>query len=151
MVDTFEQLKIAASRLNTASDQLSKNLGDIETKLNALNIGLEVCLENDPLKISDEDIDRNSGEKIWTETQLGYGKTYLGEWGLVVSNVTYRSKGDDDFDIIGTSSPTSLSQASRDLRLEAAKHIEKLYKALLRAAEEKIKNADAAQKLAAQL
>lgn len=136
-----------AQELNSLSDKFSQRLRSIEERLNALNLGVYVVL-NEPLRtqISDHDPDNPDQEAAGGEVfLLGYEKV-AGTWRIVVQQVycfwPMRAEravwGEDDTESRKFGAATPLLDCSRDLRLEAAGQIGQLLDEIERAARERV-------------
>jgi hypothetical protein len=110
---SFQQLSIAASALNTASDRLSKLVGQIDAALKPLNVGLE-CWVNIGIPLHSED-----GEQEYRE-QVGYAKIG-GKWGIALKTVDELIFRDD-----AHIEQWAFNDAPRQLRLKAIDYIQDL-------------------------
>lgn len=118
-----------ATQLNEASDRFTEELKAIEADLARLNLGIEVVL-GDALAVTDleeEELEGRDGE-WYTETyrsrqHLGYGK-HDGAWEILL--LEYRTAYDDTGQMKVSEKllrKTPLLEASRDLRIAAARQI----------------------------
>ncbi len=146
----LKQLASLSKSLNQASDQLSKQITEIESALNSFKLGVSVWVE---VKRVPETYFPKDGP-IHTLTrveQLGYGK-HNGKWGLLV-----RSFAEEfvDVDYPGEREATFLRDASRDARLAAIDKIPELLAALsetsARVTDEVLKKAASAKEITAAL
>ena len=149
MTGNLKELKAIASRLNESSDALNDSLCQINAKLNKINVGLTVWLEDPPLSM-------RSFEDLTDKLEfLGYAKTSKG-WGLAVKSITDQhgfSEGDPDSPYIdrieGAIRPPM--KTSRDLRVEATKLLPQLIELVRERAESAIEGIEKDKKLAADL
>ena len=97
MVDTISDLSDLASKLNQQSDRLNSIISTTNAKLEKLNIGIEVWLEQTP--IDDEDFQDDSKDQTIDRhrevTLLGYAKVD-GRWQLAVKHATFQTRTDED-------------------------------------------------------
>ena len=111
--------------LNQSSDELTKHLSEIQSKVNDLHLGLEVWVDT---AIYQSDL----GKALWEMAYLGYGKC-SGNWALLVKETTVIVPDEDaDFDSWKTESIfiRPLLEAPRFLRVNAVAKIESLFKEL---------------------
>jgi prefoldin subunit 5 len=94
----FKKLETLAPDLNATSDEFTAVLETLNKRLNGLNLGVELLLPYDQMKIA-----------------VGYGK-FQGKWGIIVRR---------DDAMIGTEI-WHLTEAPRNLRLHAINRIEPL-------------------------
>ncbi len=113
LTQLLSTLTETAALLNRESDSMTELIKDLNTRLQTLNIGIEVWpITLDEEMEPDEDRDRVP-VLVRNVTQLGYAK--VGDtWSLAVRQVQH-----DDGDWSTISAPMSLLHASRDLRLKA--------------------------------
>src|SRR5438552_631515 len=85
----LSSLEDTASKLNEASNSVTEILNAVEKRLADMNIGLEVWLDDKPLKKTDArfiDNDDDSAVVHWTEKRLGYARVDK-KWCLAVKSV----------------------------------------------------------------
>ncbi len=114
------KLTSLSQALNSASDQLSQQISEIESALDRLNPGVWAWVKDDPLEVEEvfrleKDGKRSSVHHI---QQLGYGK-HNGVWGFIVASGTQES-WDRDVAI------TFLRDTPLGIRLRAIERIPKL-------------------------
>src|SRR5207249_3514221 len=115
-------LEDTASKLNDASDSVTTVLNAIEKRLASMNIGLEVWLDDKPLKKTDPrfiDGDDDSATVHWTEKRLGYARVDK-KWCLAVKSVQMNGPNeehDEPVEVCTDGDPIPLAQASRGIRL----------------------------------
>jgi hypothetical protein len=113
----------SASRLNKASDELSKAIAPIEAVLKKLNLGISkwhTFAGGNP----DQDGD-------WVSREIGYAKVG-GKWCLALAERAGNAHGGPD-DVVETE--WAFNDAPRQLRIRAVKEIPKLLEALVDEAE----------------
>ena len=117
-VAAFQHLTSLAKDLNEISDQLTKELSEVEESLNHLRLGVPVWV----VAASYEVEGASPGEHLTQVETLGYAR-HKGKWGLVVGS--YIDEIEDY--------PESLmfvKDASRETRINALAAIPKLVEAL---------------------
>ena len=121
---SFQQLAAAASTLNSASDQLSKVVAEVDAALKPLNVGL-VCWVD-----IHEPATRADGRVTYYE-QIGYAKVN-GSWGIAIRTM-------EEYDQSPGDSPDpeewAFNDAPRKLRLKAIDAIPRLLEKLAKDAE----------------
>jgi uncharacterized coiled-coil protein SlyX len=117
--DQLQQLAAAAQTLNELSDQLTKHVGDIETSLNKLNIGITANVKTEQWSDDEEGL----SSTIW---RLGYEKTSK-QWGFVIERITE----DCRYPEAGTYESWAFKDAPREHRLLSVEKIPALLNALL--------------------
>jgi hypothetical protein len=128
----LKSLTANAKTLNKLTDELTKQVGQIETVINALNLGLTDWV------VVDESSDLNG---IWTYyTRLGYDKNDDGRWGLVISKY---EEHDQDPDQVRNYKAWAFKDAPRRLRLKSTGYIPALLKDLVKQAEDLTKETEA--------
>ena len=133
---SLSQIASLSKPLNEASDQLSKQLADIESALNSYELGIRAWLK-DPL-VSEEVESENAGWPILHDVyRLGYDK-YNRKWGLLVCS------GIEEF---GEEYIGFLRDAPREIRLKAVDKIPELVNLLV---QQLAKTTEEASKKAAQ-
>src|SRR5262249_14862331 len=118
--------------LNQASDAFTEELKVVEAKLAKLNLGVEVEYTAQALHEGElqEELNQRADEverRYQHISYLAYGKTTVGEtrWALLVRNYRKVFLPNEDWEFILDSSQPLLN-ASRDVRLAAAEHLEGL-------------------------
>lgn len=150
MADELRELQEVSTRLNQKSDEVNNTLELFQSKLNFMNVGLEVWLST-PLKIESRTGEPASTTQI--EYHLGWAKHDL-LWGLVVKKVVVKSGFVDDNyeepweEVFDEKPPTELRDASRELRVAALSLLPKMVTALKKKATTTIKEIEDAKKLA---
>ncbi len=136
----LKQLASLSKSLNEASDQLNKQIAEIESALNSYKLGISAWVE-----LKRERQQTPHGELTYAD-DLGYAK-HDGKWGLLVSSYC-----DIDPESVKT---TLLRDASREVRLAAIDKIPELLSALSQEAskvtDEALKKAASAKEIAAAL
>ena len=128
----FGRLEELSKTLNQSSDELTKHLSEIQSKLQDLNLGLKVWVENPPIYKKD------LGDRQWEFAYLGYGKTGMGKWALLVKTTVETEPADAEYDPWKTESIFAirpLLEASRHLKVAAVDEIESLFEVLEEEAE----------------
>ena len=152
MVDTIKELSGLSQQLNKKSDKLNSIIAEINQKLLALNIGIEVWLIDWPLV---EDDPRDYNEDIepcapWrSATLLGYAEAD-DEWQLAIKECVLTEIEQQDV-VSNSRMPRPLSRASRVLRASAMSAIPNLLDQLKVRAEHVLRSIDKAEKAAEKL
>jgi len=131
VVSTYQQLAAVALDLNSVSDELGKSIGEIDSALRRLNLGISAWIQ-----ISGSE-DPNTGS-YWSE-DIGYAKIN-GRWGIALRTVSGNNTWPED-DV----EQWLFNEAPRSMRLGALESIPKLLVELGKAA------ADTAQKIKGRL
>ena len=150
----LSELSTTAATLNRESDSINAIIEGLEERLRALNVGLEVWVDDDPLESEATEGEGRNGERYETGTidgELGFTKLG-GVWRLAVRTATY--KYDDPDHAPGYQNPRfksatgaiELSECPRKLRIEALERFPKLVAAMKMAAEAAVKAIEAAKK-----
>ena len=157
----FSNLEKHSKIINEGSDEVTAVLIEIQEKLNSLNLGVEVWLNENAA--DDEDgwhpITETETEDGWTELhELGYGKGPDGQWGLLVKYSRYReiageppNENELDLEIETTQGDDFLLKAARHLRIQALDLIPQLVKEIEKRAEVLVNTIKKAEGLATQL
>ena len=154
MVDTINELSNLARQLNQKSDKLNSIITEVNQKLLALNIGIEVWLKNEPLTMADHSTFNAEGEPClpWSEaTILGYAEVD-DEWQLAVKHCLLADKEVNPrftrtiVTVTNSTDPTPLSHASRTLRTKAMCRIPTLLDHLKAAAQRTVQSIEEAEK-----
>jgi hypothetical protein len=142
--DRLTELESVSAGLNQASDAFTEELKAIEAKLAKLNLGLEVEYTAQALYEGElrEEHNRQTHEvelRYRHISYLAYGKTAVGDnrWALLVRNYRKVFLPDEEWEFILDSSQPLLN-ASRDVRLAAAEHLEGLLEEIKRKATAKL-------------
>lgn len=119
---TLKELTAVSKSLNQASDELSRQISELESALRELNLGVSafVPFSKEPIEYKMDD------GKVYVDhcnQDVGYHRLN-GKWGLIVST-WYDSNDDPD-----TVKQTFLREAPREIRLVAMDKIPDLLKAL---------------------
>jgi len=125
--NAFPKLTEAAANINSASDELSKPIQEIESTLKALNLGVTVWHEMEG--------GRNQHDEIyWWSRDIGYTKV-SGKWGIALRSASGDSghPDDDSVDI------WLFNDAPRHMRVLGTKHLADLIEAMVEAAHEMAK------------
>lgn len=132
MTPDFGKLEQISKSLNEDSNKLTKILGQINSKLNALNLGVEVWLDD---QLYEDRLPRDEyGTGMTASGYLGYGK--LGDsWGLLVKQTREKELGDGERSL-ESEDYKFLLESSRELRLSAVDLIPDLIAELQSEAEE---------------
>jgi uncharacterized phage infection (PIP) family protein YhgE len=106
--------------LNNASDQLSQNIGEIESALNQLNWGVSAWVHDDPLTVEEVTGTGPDGNhrQVHRLEELGYANSG-GTWGIVVASGTEESWPEDV-------KITFLRDAPLEVKIRAMERIPKL-------------------------
>jgi hypothetical protein len=117
---SIQQFPEAASKLNAATDQLGKSVGQLDAVLKKFSLGVPTWVS---FKLeSDENLD------YYYKEELGYAKIG-GKWGVAIRTVEY-NPGRRDNDI----EQWLFNEAPRLLRVQAIEKIPELLQAMLEAA-----------------
>ncbi len=133
MEEDLKNLSAVSSRLGAATDALDETVAGLEEKLtNAprVSVWLDVLLD-------EEQTEDEKGRQVREGYRLGYAKVQSGAWRIAVKRSRQEfDRHGDAAPFIDTDHPTALASAPREVRAEAAPHIEDVVQALsLRAAE----------------
>jgi methyl-accepting chemotaxis protein len=106
--------------LNSASDQLSQNIGEIEEALNKLNWGVSAWVHDDPVTVEEFSKAGADGNHVQVHKlqELGYANSG-GVWGIVIASGTEESWPEDV-------KITFLRDAPLEVKLRAMERIPKL-------------------------
>lgn len=118
---SFQQLSTAASTLNAESDQLTKQVAELDSALKPLNVGL-VCWIDLPGGWTSPDHSESYSE------QVGYAKVG-GKWGISIRTVKCWEFAEES-----KVEEYAFNDAPRRLRLAAVDYIPELLEALVEAA-----------------
>ena len=130
MADLSSLTKLSKT-LNEKSNQSNKLLQDLERKLVAMNLGVEVWLMNSPLTslittVSDDSDDEITREwKHSTDEVLGFGR-FGDKQALLVKTIEYDANHNGGWDIAHQGRPQLLLSASRELRVKALEKVKLL-------------------------
>ncbi len=122
----FQALSEIAISLNTASDELTKVIGELDEALKKLNIGLSVWVTFASRGIEDWEFD---------DDQIGYTKIQ-GKWGIALRHMWGDHRDDSYFD----EGPWLFNDGPRDLRLRSTDKIPDVIEALAKEAFDTTKN-----------
>jgi hypothetical protein len=133
----LQELSSVLKALNEESDQTNKILAEFESKINAMNAGVEAWVVSDELDVRiftkpDQDEEKEDW-RFREDVLLGFGKWH-DKYQLLFKSDTYRHNGTDDWepwDLWDEGDPRPLLQAPRDYRLKAMGLLEKLVDAIL--------------------
>lgn len=162
MIDMSDlnDLEPLSKRLNAATDELNQVLESIQSRLNALALGVEAWLDDNEAdtlarKASRDGDEEGAGARLLEVVELGYARHADG-WAFVVRTVHYRQVNDprdrnwdyvDDYPaMIGDVKP--LLKAARHIRVKAVDRIPKLIDALQAEASKVIAAVEQAKKIA---
>jgi len=159
-VADLEDLAPLSKRLNAATDEPNQVLESIQSRLNALSLGVEAWLdseESDALAIR-VDEENGDGSRTLASVELGYGR-YSDGWMLLVREVRYRQSYEphalmweyEEGDRPSMVDTKPLLKASRHLRVKAVDRIPKLIDALTVEASNVIAAVEKAKKIAESL
>jgi hypothetical protein len=116
---SLKQLQISSKTLNELSDQLTKEIAEIEAAINKLNLGIEADIEIES---------RSSRDGVWSHGwKLGYGKE-SGKWGFVI---TYWTE-DLNWPESDTNERWSFKDSPREQRVKSVEKIPLLLQALVK-------------------
>ena len=150
----FKSISEISKNLNKESDSINTVLEAFEKRLNSLNLGLEVWLEDDPLEHTEREGDHR--HITYHRAVLGYSRAFdMTGWGLTVKWVK-REEWVERCDITEMKSPRSqdfkddigprcLLKASRDLRVSALDKLLKLLEVLEMKARETVASIEKAK------
>jgi hypothetical protein len=149
----LSSLEDTASKLNEASNSVTAVLNAVEKRLASMNIGLEVWLDDKPLRKTDrrfiEGDDGGDAVVHWVEKRLGYARIDK-KWCLAVKSVQMNGpteERDEPLEVATDGDPIPLAQASRRIRLSAVRLMPRFIDRLERGAEEAIEAIEQATKL----
>ena len=125
---SYKQLSLAASNLNSASDELGKVIGVLDKAIKKLNLGLSAWVA-----VSGNDACAPDGCKWWSR-EIGYGKVE-DKWGIALRE----SEGDHRFGDEDSSEVWLFNDAPRWMRVEAIGKIPELLERLVKQTEETTK------------
>jgi hypothetical protein len=146
----MKQLSSLSKSLNEVSDQLNKQIAEIESALNAYKLGISAWVE---LKREQEQTQGGDGKfcELTHVEEFGYGK-YNGKWGLLHSSYYEEFLDPGDPQSVQT---TFFRDASREIRLAAVEKIPELLSALsgvaAKTTDEVLKKTAAAKEIAGAL
>lgn len=120
---SLEELATSADNLNALSDQLNKQVAEVESSLNRTGIGLSANVNTETW--SDE---RGEQYDIW---RICYEK-HLNKWGLTIEHLW----GHEGFPDSGSSETWAFKDAPREHRLKAVEKIPELIDALVKKSKE---------------
>ena len=147
MAPDFGKLEQLSKTLNEDSNELTKILGEINSKLNALNLGVEVWLDN---QLYEDRLPRDEyGPGMTASGYLGYGK-FGDSWGLLVRQTREKERGDGELSL-ESENYRFLLESSREVRLSAVDLIPDLITELESEAEETRTAVSKAKELASML
>src|SRR5262245_53356860 len=127
----FSRLEAHSKKINEASDDLTKALTTINEKLNSLNLGLQVFLEEELHSESTRARDQSRSEILW---HLGYGKVD-GTWGLLLKTEEFINVDDAYNRQLAHEEQYLLLSCPRELRIKAVEFIPSLIQQLERESE----------------
>jgi hypothetical protein len=122
---SFKQLSIAATSLNSASDELGQVIGVLDAALKKLNLGVSAWVNLAS--------NRDENGNYWSR-KLGYGKA-AGKWGIALNTTA----GNYDYPDEENSESWLFNEAPRWMRVEAVGKIPDLLEALLKQTEDTTK------------
>jgi hypothetical protein len=115
----LQELAAAAHSLNELSDQLTREIAEIESTLNKLNVGITACV----------DVESWADEEglVWNTWRLAYMKE-AGKWGFVIEHLNghHHFPEDDDYE------KWLFKDAPREHRLRAIENIPLLLEELVK-------------------
>jgi hypothetical protein len=161
----LRDLQPKAEKLNRSTDELNSSLQTIQDKINALDLGVEVWLNDERDELSRRVIDHREeryehygAERIdryrtYQVVELGYGRIGDG-WALVTRTVTFEQKNErgtgwelvDDEPVEQERKP--LLRAARAIRVAAIERIPALIDALHNSSQQVIDAVEKAKRLA---
>lgn len=150
MVDTIEKLESLAITLNNESNTINPIIQEIQEKLNKLNLGIPVWLNN---ALLEESKAGNAMSSTTFQYLLGYAKTKEG-WGLAIKAVRVQRgfyEGELDCpwaEVFDVGQPVPLLKSSRQLRLAALRQLQDLVETIQHKAQEVIIDIEKAKKMA---
>jgi hypothetical protein len=144
-MSNLANLSNLSTTLNQQSNKVNDLLKELEGKLYAMNLGVEVWAYDAPLSTSPSsfyDPDRDKEYRESLDLVLGWART--GEkFGLTVQAVTYTWEG--KWVMKNEGSRTPLLQASRETRILALEKVDALVEALTNKAQELVGSIQKAQ------
>jgi hypothetical protein len=148
----LSDLEDSATKLNAASDSVNDILKSVESRLVAMNLGLETWSSR-PIASEDEIKVFQGGdgeERTYTvthDTELGFAKAF-GEWCLAIrTELGEPDPHSSDLAWAHESGPERLADASRQLRIDALRHLPELLKTVNEKARTALAAIDEAKKL----
>jgi hypothetical protein len=117
----FEQLSTAAKNLNTASDELAKSVGQLDTALRKLNLGVATWVR---LSRSED------SQGTFSLRELGYAKVG-GRWGIALRTISGRDSSSEH----ENREEWLFNDAPRALRIQAIDMLPDLLEKLVRDAQ----------------
>ena len=144
----FESLSKTAPQVNEASDSINTILAAFVERLDDLNLGIEVWL-NDPLEQSASEGEPDNYTRIMV--LLGYSKARdRGGWGLSIKEVEIKGylnsySGDVCEEIFNSKQSRCLMKASRNLRLASLDKLPGLLKSIDEKAKETVESIEKAK------
>jgi phage shock protein A len=135
--ERLQALAESAKQLNSHTDKLNESIIALEKKLSGMNVGVSVWIDDLLDKQGPHEREEDTGAirlgpvpKYRQGYYLGYAKV-SSEWRISVKRVEENLDGNGDLIDVGwEDTPTPLVNASRVLRAEAAKQIDRLLDAL---------------------
>lgn len=159
----IKDLAPLAKKVNARTDALNGALQTIQEKLNALNLGIEVWLddslgEDDWKDVTDtsrsHDIGEPTGQREYYAEELGYGR-HGEQWALLVRTHRYVDEPDNwgnrQTEGAGVMGVKPLLSATRGMRISVVPLIPKLVDKLKEEAGAALERIDQAQKIAESL
>jgi hypothetical protein len=149
LAQLFARFEERASHLNTVSNSLSATINAAEDRLRESNLGLEIWLVR---ALAGQSVEGPAGTETSLVHRLGWAKID-GEWGLAVKTVRIERgffEGDTSAPYMNedwAGEPTSLSQASRALRIAALDQLPELIERMTEEAEDCISTIEGAERL----
>lgn len=126
-----------SKELNAKSNEVNQILQDLEKKLVAMNLGIEVWIPDSPLSSEEKTVEERNRDLEVIESYRVSHDEVLGFDGrrLMVKTVHYREDPEIDWEkrwrVEQEGGIQPLLQAPRNLRIEAMNHIEPLINALI--------------------
>lgn len=151
----INKLEELAARLNQESDSINETIKAIQEKINSLNPGLEVWLDNDgfsadALAISNPEKNQD-GNIVLRKTYLGYSKLN-NKWALAIKVEDVVEFWDQDMQQNDTriedTEYSHLLEASRQIRIAALEKMQKLINTIADRAEGSSETIEKAKKVA---
>jgi hypothetical protein len=153
----IEDLSELSRKLNKKSDSLNRIISSVNEKLEKMNIGLEVWLEDSPLESSDpeyNDRDENMEFPIRDVELLGYCRID-GKWMLAVKSARMardRNNWGQEYDEVKSSTQLRpLLDTNRTIRTEAMRAIPELIEEIKKEALNALDSIEEAEKAAEKL
>jgi hypothetical protein len=140
----LSDLSTLAASLNTESNSINELIQRFQSTLQQLNLGLEVWLDADPIRIRRQKVDADHGDetlkRLEVRTELGFCRGVTEEWTVCLRDTLYEVRTNDYDgeidDLVESTYERTLLKASRADRIVALSKFPDLLKALKSQAED---------------